>query len=161
MPCIRLCVPRRTVEPVLPGKLSHLGIGKVVVDVGHLLRERILGPQPLRPAKIRNAGIGGDACAAEDDDALSVIDPASNFVDHGIWILPPGPMPPVGGRPPCGMTICDAAWRRSSCSSFTVRSIASFASGPNFSAASPSEPAPISKPIGSAPAGVRTCVSPM
>ena len=38
----------------------------------------------------------------------------------------------------------EAAWRRNSCSSFTVRSIASRASWPNFSAASSSEPAPIS-----------------
>jgi hypothetical protein len=74
--------------------------------------------------------------------------------------LPPPPAPPIGGSGPCGTTICEAAWRRISCSSFTVRSIASFASWPNFSAASSSEPAAISKPIGSAPAGVSTCVSP-
>ena len=49
------------------------------------------------------------------------------------------------GTGPCGTTIDDAAWRRSSCSSLTVRSIASFASWPNFSAASSREPAPISK----------------
>src|SRR5207253_4323481 len=40
---------------------------------------------------------------------------------HGSWILPP---PPKG---PCGTTIEELAWRRSSCSSSTVRSIASLA----------------------------------
>ena len=89
---------------------------------------------------------------------------AASTQERAFWIKASGscrrPVPPIGGSGPCGTTIDEAAWRRSSCSSFTVRSIASFASWPNFSAASSSEPAPISKAMGSAPAGVSTCVSP-
>src|SRR6185436_20318390 len=128
--------PCRAGQPVLPGKLPHLGIGEVVVDVGHLLGERIFRPQPLRAAEIRDARIGGDARAGEHDNSPRCIDPAADLIDHGIWILPPPP-PMPGGRPPWGTTIDEACWRRSSCSSRTVRSIASLASWPNFSAASP------------------------
>src|SRR6186713_1646807 len=160
MPGVGPCRPRRARHAVLPRELPHLAVGEVVVDVGHLLGERIPRPQPLRAAEIGDAGVGRDARAGEDDDALGRVDPGTRLVDQGIWILPPLPGPPIGGSGPCGTTIEDAAWRRSSCSSFTVRSIASFASWPNFSAASSSEPAPISKAIGSAPAGVSTCVSP-
>src|SRR6185503_1761275 len=156
---IRLRRPRRAAHAVLPGKLPHLAVGEVVMDVGHLLGERILGPQALRPAEVRDARVGGDSRAGQRDDALGRVEELARLLDQGIWILPP-PGPPIGGSGPCGTTIDDAAWRRSSCSSFTVRSIASRASVPNFSAASSSEPAPISKAIGSAPAGVSTCVSP-
>src|SRR5258706_8825196 len=152
--------PRRARQPVLPRSLTHRGLGEVVMDVRHLLGERIPGPDALRAAEIGNAGIGRDAGARQDDDAPRLANPALDLVpqNQGIWILPP---PPTGGSGPCGTTICEAAWRRISCNSFTVRSIASRASWPNLSAASSSEPAPISKPIGSAPAGVRTCVSPL
>jgi len=40
---------------------------------------------------------------------------------------------PAAAQGPCGTTIEELAWRRSSCSSRTVRSIASLAAGPNFS----------------------------
>src|SRR5688500_3718776 len=163
VPGVRLRGPGRARHAVLPGELPHLGVREVVVDVGHLFCERILGPQALRAAEVRDAGVGGDAGAGQDDDAPGGVNPGTRVLDEprrqGIWILPP-PGPPIGGSGPCGTTIEEAAWRRSSCSSFTVRSIASFASWPNFSAASSSEPAPISKAIGSAPAGVSTCVSP-
>src|SRR5688572_24655822 len=128
------------------------------MDVGHLLGERIFRPPPLRAAEVRHAGVRGDAGAGKDYDALGRLNPGAGLLDQGIWMLPPGPH--IGGSGPCGTTIDEAAWRRSYCSSFTVRSIASFASVPNFAAASSSEQAPISKAIGSAPAGVSTCVSP-
>src|SRR4051812_48593126 len=149
---VGLRVPGWAGKPVLPRRFSHPGIGEVVVDVGHLLGDGILRPHALRPAEIRDAGIGGDACAAEHDYAIGAVDPGTDLLDQGIWIFP------VPGAP--GTTMDEAAWRRRSCSSFTVRSMASFASEPNFSAASSSDPAPISNAMGSAPAGVSTCVSP-
>ena len=42
--------PGGTREPVLPRGLAHLGIGQVVVDVGHFLGHRILRPHALRAA---------------------------------------------------------------------------------------------------------------
>src|SRR5258708_20606580 len=64
----------------MPGFLSDLGIGDVVMDVGELLRLRVLRPQSLRAAKIRNPGLGGDSGAGEDHDALGVLDP---YTDGG------------------------------------------------------------------------------
>src|SRR5437016_105242 len=115
-------------------------------------RIRMRKAQFSRPLPAARGTRAGDLSRRDPADRVRLPPRAARRLDQGIWILP------APGAP--GTTIDDAAWRRSSCSSFTVRSIASFASGPNFSAASSSEPAPISKPIGSAPAGVSTCVSP-
>jgi len=68
-------------QPVLPRGSAHLGIGKVVVDVGKLLGERILRPHALRAAEVGDAGIGGNARAGQDDDALRRLDPVSDRRD--------------------------------------------------------------------------------
>ena len=76
-PAFGLRAPRRARQAVLPRGLAHLGIGQVVVDVGHLLGVRILGPHALRAAEVRNARVGRDAGAGEHDDALGVFDPCT------------------------------------------------------------------------------------
>src|SRR5437879_4028133 len=68
-------------EARVPGFPSDLGIGDVVVDVGELLRLRVLRPQSLRAAKIRNPGLGGDAGAREDHDARGALDPRADGGD--------------------------------------------------------------------------------
>src|SRR2546423_14996643 len=65
-----------------PGFSSDLGIGDVVVDIGELLRLRVLRPQSLRPAKIRNPGLSGDAGAGEDHDAPGILDPRTDGGDR-------------------------------------------------------------------------------
>ena len=52
---IGLGVPSRVIEPRLPGKLPHLGIGHVMVDVREPFGFRILRPHALRPAEIGDA----------------------------------------------------------------------------------------------------------
>ncbi len=69
MPVVRLCLPRRTVQPRLPRQPPHLGIGQVVVDVRHPLRFRISGPDAIWTSEIGDAGFRGDACARQRDDA--------------------------------------------------------------------------------------------
>src|SRR5205823_11223080 len=115
---VRLRVPRGMLQPALPRGFAHLGIVEVVVDVGELLGERILGPHALRPAEVGNARVGGDAGARENDNAPRDFYPAAHLALHqSICILPPPPAPPSGGNGPCGTTIWEAAWRRRSCSS--------------------------------------------
>src|SRR5437879_12772354 len=77
MPPVRLRAPCRAAEAVLPGRLAHLRIAEVAMDVRHLLGERIPGPDALRAAEVRDAGVGGDARAGERDDALREIGRAS------------------------------------------------------------------------------------
>ena len=69
MPVVRLCLPRRAVQPRLPRQLPHVWIGHVVVDVRHPFRFRISGPDAVRPSEIGNAGLGGDPRAGQRDDA--------------------------------------------------------------------------------------------
>ena len=64
----------------LPGRLAHFGIGHVVVDVGELLGLRVLRPDALRAAEIRDAGVGGDARAGQHHDTLRLFDPAPHLL---------------------------------------------------------------------------------
>ena len=49
------------------------------MNVRHLLGERILGPDALRAAEVRDAGVGGDARPGERDDALRLAHPGADF----------------------------------------------------------------------------------
>jgi hypothetical protein len=84
VPRVGLCAPRRARHPIPPGKLPHLAVREVVVDVGHLLGERIPGPQALRAAEIRDSRVGGDSRAGKRHDAPGGIDPGTSFFDQGI-----------------------------------------------------------------------------
>src|SRR5204862_6289810 len=64
---VGLRLPGGMVEAALPRGSAHLGIGEVVMDVGELLGERILGPHALRSAEVGNAGVGGDAGAGQNN----------------------------------------------------------------------------------------------
>jgi CheY-like chemotaxis protein/anti-sigma regulatory factor (Ser/Thr protein kinase) len=79
-----------------------------------------------------------------------------------IWPPPGKPPPPGGSKPPIrsGTMMDDAASRRSCSISRRVRSTASLAPAPNFSMASASEVASISKDRGRRPPWVKSWVSP-
>ena len=78
VPGVGLPVVNGHLQPAAPRALAHLGIGDVVLDRGHLLGLRVLRPHALGAAKIRNAGVGRDAGAGEDDDTPRGVDPAAN-----------------------------------------------------------------------------------
>src|SRR5882672_10528828 len=79
---VRERVPRRMVQPRLPGFPPDLGIGDVIADVRELLRFRVSGPHALGPAKIRYARFGGDPRAGEEDDALRLPHPGADPLDQ-------------------------------------------------------------------------------
>ena len=79
---VRFGVPRRMVDPPLPGGDADRAVGHVIVDVGEALGRRILRPDTLRPAKIGNAGFSRNAGARQRDDAGSPVDPAADHINH-------------------------------------------------------------------------------
>ena len=81
VPCIGLCLPRGGVQPRLPRRFPHLAIRNVVTNVGHLFGCRVLSPHALRSTKVRNAGVGRDARACQDNHAFGGIYPAMNGLD--------------------------------------------------------------------------------
>ena len=56
-------------------------VGDVVLDRGHLLGARILGPDALRAAKVRDARGGGDAGTGEHHATVDVTQVLGSLVD--------------------------------------------------------------------------------
>ena len=124
---VRFCGERGGVDPVLPGGPPHLRIVEVVLDVRGLLGRRVLRPQPVRTAEVRDPRVGRDPGAGEHDDASGSADDVAGRFDpdhrnvprrvlthrahHGITTLSPRRRSRAsrgqGGdrerrRPPCG-----------------------------------------------------------
>ena len=95
-------------EPVLPRRLPHLGVRDIVLQGRGLLRGRVLGPHPLRPAEVRDARLGRDAGAGEDHDGLRFTQPTGDLLEStGVGIGHRASVPSVtaDGLPPrfaCG-----------------------------------------------------------
>src|SRR5262249_32374921 len=67
-----------------PRPLPDLGVGHVVLDGRQLLGLRVLRPDALGPAEVRDPGLRGDAGPGERDDPARRGDPAPDGVDDPV-----------------------------------------------------------------------------
>ena len=70
----------------LPGALSDVGFGQIVLDRGHLLGLWILGPDALGTAEVGNPRIRGDPGAGQHDDAGGFVDPVAGILHDRLRI---------------------------------------------------------------------------